>query len=630
VSIFDENIEYIGKKNPEQQRYIKSKMDEIMPDQTGVEVCRNKANGLNIKVYESDKEYYIHSNYNPDTEAEKWVASIDTNADIIVIFGLGLGYHIKKLKSFIKKEAKVYVIEPNWGIFKVFLENVKISDVLDDNFILSVGDTPENIAQMIFTDYKEVLLGKVIFEIYSVYKNLYNSTFEVIKDKFSDYIKVLTVNISTTEFFKRLWLMNFLMNILNLKNVINGKCLSDKFRGKPAIIVSAGPSLNKNIKLLEHAKNKAVIFAAGSSFRILKNHNITPDFTVAIDGSPLVKDIYDGLDAYGTTLIFFNRVFHEVVQAFNTHKVIFVDSEDKLTQRFAKKMGIDLEIVSPDQTVAGTCVTFASFMGCNPIIFVGQDFACTNLEFHADGAAHMKNYKEELKSNSNVLIKVKDIYGQDTYTLSNLLSSKLSMESKVADAIKKGHKFINATEGGIGVKNSENMDFKDVLNKYINKSIDISSLLNEVFSNEDCCIKLDNKKLCSYFEYIKSEAAVLKSKAAELNELCIKTKKELERKVIRPDKYAMLAQNVNIRQNEIEENDFYNEIILASITQSIAIHKIVMENNLKKSTDSISKNLTRIEFISKQMTEISELCFYLESFIENVYEPIYKKTLSKQ
>ncbi len=628
MSIFEENMNCLGEKNLGLKTYIESKLKEIKPTQINTELCRNRVEGLNIKIREGNKEYFIHSNYNPDAEAEKWVANVDTDADIIVVFGLGLGYHIEKLVGFLKKDAKIYIVEPNMEIFKLFLENISLNNGFLVNATFIVGEIPERVAEQIFMDFKSTLLGKVDFVAYSIYKNLYGSQYEAMKNKFVEFVKVLTVNISTSEYFKWLWLSNYLMNILNMDGVINGKHLSNIFSHKPAIIVSAGPSLNKNIGLLKLAENKAVIFAAGSSYRILKNYDITPDFTAVIDGSPLIKDIYNGLDAKDTALIFINRAFHEVVQAFHKNKVIFIDSEDRLTQYFSEKMSIDFEIIAPDQTVAGTCVSLASYMGCNPIIFVGQDFACTGLEFHADGAAHMFNFKDELENNPNGLIKMKDIYDQETYTLSSLLSSKISMETKVNDAIKNGHKFINATEGGIGVNNCENLDFKEVLEKHINDSIDISALLNQIFSNNDCHIKINNKLLCEYFEYIKAEASVVKSKAIELNELCMSAKRELSRKDFRPHKYSAIAKKVNIKQNQVEKNNFYNKIILASLTQSIAIHKIVMENDIRKSSDIIKDNLVRIEFISKQMAEIAEMCVFLETFIEKVYEPIYKKSLN--
>lgn len=57
----------------------------------------------------------------------------------------------------------------------------------------------------------------------------------------------------------------------------------DALKGTPAIIVSAGPSLNKNIEILKKYKDNAVIFCVGTALRTLYNNNITPDFLNVIE-----------------------------------------------------------------------------------------------------------------------------------------------------------------------------------------------------------------------------------------------------------------------------------------------------------------------------------------------------------
>lgn len=625
MSFYKENMTFLKESSHGLHQHIKRMLEKKKPSLIKAEISRNRRDELNIKIYDGTREYFVHSTYNADAEAIKWAAGVDSQVDLVVVFGLGLGYHIEKLKGVLKKDVKIYIVEPSIEIFKLFLEHRSLSEFFSEgNYSLIIGELPEKSASQIFTDFKEVLLGKVEFTFLSIYKSLYGDYIESVKSKFLEYIKVLSTNISTIEFFKELWLKNFLMNILYLNGAVNGRYLSGKLSGKPAIIVSAGPSLNKNVRLLEKARNRAAIFAAGSSFRILKNHGITPDFTVAMDGSPLIKDIYQGLDTEDTILLYMNRINDDTLRMFQSEKVVFIDIEDILTQQFGEKAGIDLEIMMPDQTVAGTCVSMASFMGCNPIIFLGQDFACTNLEFHADGAAHMKNYEEDLNNEENKLIPMKDIYGQDTYTLPNLLSARISMEVKVQDAVNSGHWFINATEGGIGIKNCMNMAFADVLQKHLNQTFDIKGSINEILNDASYKVKIDQCKLRSYFEYLESEASLLKSKAEAMNDLCEKAKKELSNKTVRPEQYADLAKKINEEQSSIEKNDFYNEIILAVATQSIAIHKLIMENEIKNTSDIIEKNLYRIKFIGKQMIEICQVCAFFESFIQNVYNPIYK------
>lgn len=630
MTIWEQNIEYLMKGRKELIEVLQEKILEGGHAQRSFQICQNRIGGLNIKIIENNQERFIHSNYNPDIEAERWAAGVDIDADLIIIYGLGLGYHIEKLIKAVRNDTRVIIIEPELAIFRLFLENRRLENLLRENVTLMINNNPGNIAHAVFAEFKKSLLGKVSFLIYSVYRSIYNDQFEAIKNRFNDILKVLQVNIATSEFFKKQWLANYLMNVFCIKSAVNGKYLVDKFNGIPAIIVSAGPSLNKNINTLKSAKNKALFLSAGSSFRILKKNGINPDFAVAIDGSPKIKDIYDGLDITGSDLIYINRTNYEVVQAYSNNRVLFIDSEDKLSQNLGKKIGIDFQIVPPDQTVAGVCVWLASIFGCDPIILVGQDFAYTGMELHAEGAAHMRNFKETISTNAEGFIKMKDIYGEDIYTVTSLLSSRTSMEDKITYAINMGHKFINATEGGIGVANCNNMNLKEVIEKYLNNSYNVGDRLREIYSDKKVYINIDNLKLDKYFEDIRAEAHNLIEKSINLNNICKKTKKELDNKQIRNDKYSKYALKINKLQQEIEDNDFYREIVIAAVEQSIAILKVVMEDNIKKSADMVGKNLARIEFISKQMMQIAEVCTFLETFVKNVYEPVYKDILNAE
>ena len=56
-------------------------------------------------------------------------------------------------------------------------------------------------------------------------------------------------------------------------------------REMPAIIVSAGPSLNENIEELKKAKNKAFIIAVDTAMKPLLRNGIIPDMYAIIDGT---------------------------------------------------------------------------------------------------------------------------------------------------------------------------------------------------------------------------------------------------------------------------------------------------------------------------------------------------------
>ncbi|MBA3816485.1 MAG: motility associated factor glycosyltransferase family protein, partial [Parachlamydiaceae bacterium] len=79
---------------------------------------------------------------------------------------------------------------------------------------------------------------------------------------------------------------NFFNNILKLPNSYNGASLSGKFKGLPAIICGAGPSLDKNFDVLSKLHSRALIFAGATAFNALNAKGISPHIVVGIDPNP--------------------------------------------------------------------------------------------------------------------------------------------------------------------------------------------------------------------------------------------------------------------------------------------------------------------------------------------------------
>jgi len=91
----------------------------------------------------------------------------------------------------------------------------------------------------------------------------------------------------------------------NLKlNSPNVGIFFDKFKDVPIIIVSTGPSLDKNIDLLKEAKGRALIISAGSALRPLLMRNIKPDFFAIIDPQDITYNQIKGYENIGIPFIY--------------------------------------------------------------------------------------------------------------------------------------------------------------------------------------------------------------------------------------------------------------------------------------------------------------------------------------
>ena len=92
------------------------------------------------------------------------------------------------------------------------------------------------------------------------------------------------VKSTTTLRFNDLWQQNFQAN----RNIIQKNpgvvALTQKFKGVPAIIVGAGPSLDKNINLLGRAQGHSLILASDAALKPLLSQGVLPSVVVSLLG----------------------------------------------------------------------------------------------------------------------------------------------------------------------------------------------------------------------------------------------------------------------------------------------------------------------------------------------------------
>src|SRR5678815_5014784 len=73
--------------------------------------------------------------------------------------------------------------------------------------------------------------------------------------------------------------------------------LENRHKGEPAVIVSAGPSLRKNIDLLQRLQDKAVLVAVQTTLQPLLEKGIRPHFVTSLDYHDICTRFFENLPA---------------------------------------------------------------------------------------------------------------------------------------------------------------------------------------------------------------------------------------------------------------------------------------------------------------------------------------------
>lgn len=407
--------------------------------------------------------------YEKDPKDE--VADLDIQgAKALYIYGIGLGFYYTHLKKWLSEDLDrhIFFLEDDYAVLHRFLETALAKDILLDKqvsvcYFNNLKDS-EGVLETLYwscvmTSFKVVALrsyskNKIAFFTELQNKISYDNTMKnALVDEYMRY---------GAAFFR-----NFYPNILELEGAYWGNALFGKFKGIPAIICGAGPSLGKQIERLGTLKDNALIFAGGSALNGLMVKDVLPHFGAGID--PNETQILRLNESQHTKVPFFyrTRMLVEAARKMPGDRLYIsgVGGYD-IADYYEKKFDLEAEFLDEGHNVVNFCTEIATRMGCSPIIFVGMDLAFTGLKAYSPGIdAHEDLSAQELLNNPDDEfrgIPRKDIYGESILTVWKWIA-----ESEWLSRFAKEHPeatFINATEGGIGFPDIPNVFLHEVAN----------------------------------------------------------------------------------------------------------------------------------------------------------------------
>ncbi len=180
-------------------------------------------------------------------------------------------------------------------------------------------------------------------------------------------------------------LQNIWKNLLLLPKAHNLLSLKDSMRGVPVCICGAGPSLIENTELIKALKGKALFFAGGSAPSALSNLGITPDLMGHIDPNPPRERIRDHL-GFEVPLVYENRLAHDILESSHGLSMWLPSNETYPIEHWLYELiGISVADWDGGWNVATVLTSVATWLGCDPIIFVGVDLSGKAKDLYAKG-----------------------------------------------------------------------------------------------------------------------------------------------------------------------------------------------------------------------------------------------------
>jgi hypothetical protein len=397
--------------------------------------------------------------------------------DVLLHFGWGLGYAGDVLRQRIRSSARVIILEPDEHLFQLFRQESRSSVLLEDQrFRFVVGD---QLCQFFdvwdFEGCQED--DNFLWVEWPAAVRLKSQLAQTLKASFNVHLRDKAANLLTHFQNGATYFRNAVANFAYACDPVVGR-LYGKFPNVPLVLVSAGPSLDRNIHQLENMESRCFILAVDTALKPLRAAGVTPHAVVMADPSRLNANHVIGAMPAGTFLIAEQGVDPAGLAAATKRFLFSVGIfPDSLFHEFdMPRMPVEVW-----GSVATAALNLACAFGCNPIIVAGQDFAYS---WDRDYASHTIYDGNHFDSRSTQWLRVPDVWGRLVPTTENLIAYRDYFVRRFRAF--SGIRFINATEGGILTEGAELMPLRDALYQACGPKLSIRRTLEECHKTHEC------------------------------------------------------------------------------------------------------------------------------------------------
>lgn len=414
-------------------------------------------------ITKDEKQYRMNSAFRPVEEAKRWAKqfSLDFPENTILQFGLGNGLFAESILDRLCERDRLVIFEPSDKVWDVMKNQEDKLTFLGDPRVFLIH--PQSIDNQLMDYFQQYIdwknIGGLKIAIHPEYDHVYSDELKRFVQEVECLISIVNVRAATEAHIGGKLTENMIRNFKYIKdiNILRDFC-SLIPEDVPAIIVSAGPSLEKNIDELKKAEGKAFILVVDSAVKMVLKHKIAIDAIVSVDvfKNPEHLRVEEARKIPMLCMPHSNSMIMDYHQG----RKIYAGSSP-LVGKMLVGLGHDLSSYTGGGSVTcdaiGACLT----MGFQKIILMGSDLAYLGEVTHTGGVTkHIINEDEDVKYVPGVNgDKVKTRYDWDAY--------RIWIENLVA--VQREVTFFDATEGGALIQGTTCVKLKDVIAKECKK-----------------------------------------------------------------------------------------------------------------------------------------------------------------
>ncbi|EOC4236949.1 motility associated factor glycosyltransferase family protein [Campylobacter jejuni] len=557
----------------------------------------------NLNIYDKTHNVFMYENL--EEELNFFYQSIlekTPRYPFVCIYGIGNALLIKNLAKHYKH---LFVFESEIELFILALSALDLSEELCSGkiYLVDIEEERVDIQLLILFDMKNMFEYLSLYEMFVnnvYYKKFYEDIWHKADELCEKNIKVVIRNLGSNSNLSFECYSHLLQNIPSMLESIPFQRILNERKNKfeNAIVVSAGPSLAKQLPLLKAYQEKAVIFCADGALSMLEKEGIVPDYVTNLDFTDLAMKFFQNKENKLSLNILSCTTHPNLVCLLDNKSVIL--RNDPLYQRFNLN---DFGYVDTGTHVSHFSYTLALALGFKNIIMIGQDLA-----FDEEGNSHSKGFDfgEKFSGEENIdKLKVPAYAGKgEVLTHITWNDYRIKLEYLFACNSKEA-KFYNATEGGARINFTEELSFKECCEKLLTKEKPKFELPKSLTKNRS------DKLLVKFKEKIQKDQDNAKRFLNDALALKQILENILSKDFILPLEFLeKVYQNIENFNHSLDKDEFIQDGILKAV---------IYERGLKISLVYKENILDSASFISAYIKAYDEWLLY---FIEKLEQRI--------
>ena len=457
----------------------------------------------------------LDSAYAPKRQAAEIVEAEDYDGvEAVVVFGCGGGsLPAAALEVTRGLDLRVIVLEPDPAVlFGALSREESLSGRADGR--LSLFTSVQSLKMHLVQSWADK--GRLLIVCPAAYRRQYPELCAGLPGEIEEAMRLARINTNTVDFRARQWVNNLLLNLSARTQDPSFFALEGALEGVPAVIVSAGPSLDSNVDLLKGLEDRVLIVCVNTSLKAVLAAGVRPHIVICLESLD-VSTHFQGLEReLAQTALVLEQTSHPKLYDIEAGcRFTFFGGSQRQLDFSAKALKLDTVRGLPSGgSIANTAFSAVDLLGCSPIVLIGQDLAYTDGQVYAsktvfggitmdkgaDGLGRMVDpagLKQKILDDSEVcddaktfrsqrqLFPVRSWEGQGevmTSTDFNLFRLWFQEAGQKLRA-RRSVRLINATQGGAYIEGFEHVGLEAVLEESVRHRSrrDLRALIEDVW-----------------------------------------------------------------------------------------------------------------------------------------------------